>query len=87
VTPRRLDRVVITAKLRTMRRLLDELEGLGPVDTERFAREFGTQLIVERIVSQVVDLAASVNAHVVAVQTGRHLRTCRAPSQPPPTPG
>jgi hypothetical protein len=87
VTPRRLDRVVITATLRTMRRLLDELEGLGPVDTERFAREFGTQLIVERIVSQVVDLAASVNAHVVAVQTGRHLRTCSAPSQPPPTPG
>ena len=70
MTPRWLDHVVITAKLRTMRRLLDELEGLGPVDTERFAREFGTQLIVERIVSQLVDLAASVNAHVVAVQTG-----------------
>ena len=52
MTPRRLDRVVITAKLRTMRRLLDELEGLGPVDTDRFAREFGTQLIVERIVSE-----------------------------------
>jgi uncharacterized protein YutE (UPF0331/DUF86 family) len=69
MTPRRLDRVVITAKLRMMRRLLDELEGLGPVDTERFAAEFGTQLIVERIVSQLVDLAASINAHVVAVRT------------------
>ena len=70
MTPRRLDQAVITAKLRTMRRLLDELEGLAPVDTDRFAREFGTQLIVERIVSQLVDLAASINAHVVAVQTG-----------------
>ena len=70
MTPRRLDQAVMTAKLRTMRRLLDELEGLAPVDTDRFAREFGTQLIVERIVSQLVDLAASINAHAVAVQTG-----------------
>jgi len=70
VTPRRLDEVVVTAKLRMMRRLLDELEHLGPVDAERFVREFGTQLIVERIVSQLVDLAAGINAHVVAVQTG-----------------
>ena len=53
-----------------MRRLLDELDRLGPVDTERFTREFRTQLIVERIVSQLVDLAAAVNAHVLAVETG-----------------
>ena len=53
-----------------MRRLLDELDRLGPVDTERFTREFRTQLVVERIVSQLVDLAAAVNAHVLAVETG-----------------
>ena len=70
MTPRRLDVVVLAAKLRTMRRLLDELERLGPVDAERFGREFGVQLITERIVSQLVDLAASINAHVVAVETG-----------------
>ena len=33
----------------------------APVDVDRFAREFGTQLIVERIVSQLVDLAAGIN--------------------------
>ena len=38
MTPRRLDVGTLGAKLRAMRRLLDELEGLGPVDTERFAR-------------------------------------------------
>ena len=70
MTPRRLDRGVIIEKLQVMRRLLDKLEGLGPVDAERFGRDFGTQLIVERIVSQLVDLAASINAHVVAVRTG-----------------
>ncbi len=70
MTPRRLDPQAIGGKLRTMRRLLDELEGLGPVDAERFGREFATQLIVERIVSQVVDLAAGINAHVAAVELG-----------------
>jgi uncharacterized protein YutE (UPF0331/DUF86 family) len=53
-----------------MRRLLDELSRLGTVDADRFAREYATQLIVERIVSQLVDLAAGINAHVLAVETG-----------------
>jgi uncharacterized protein YutE (UPF0331/DUF86 family) len=70
VTPRRLDPAVVTSKLRTMRRLLDELDRLGAVDAARFGREYGTQLIVERIVSQLVDLAAGINAHVLAVETG-----------------
>ena len=53
-----------------MRRLLDELDRLGPVDARRFAREYATQLIVERVVSQLVDLAAGINAHVLAAETG-----------------
>ena len=70
MTPRRLDTAVIARKLRLMRRLLDELDRLGSVDADRFAREYAAQLLVERIVSQLVDLAAGVNAHVVAVGTG-----------------
>jgi uncharacterized protein YutE (UPF0331/DUF86 family) len=69
MTPRQLDDAVILAKLRMMRRLLDELERLGRVDIERFAEEFAVQLVVERIISQLVDLASSINAHVVAVET------------------
>lgn len=34
------------------------------------SREFATQLVVERVVSQLVDLAAGINAHVAAVETG-----------------
>jgi uncharacterized protein YutE (UPF0331/DUF86 family) len=70
VTPRRLDPATVTGKLRTMRRLLDELDRLGAVDAGRFAREYSTQLIVERIVSQLVDLAAGINAHVLAAEAG-----------------
>ena len=46
MTPRRLDVDALAGKLRAMRRLLDELDRLGPVDVARFAREYGTQLIV-----------------------------------------
>jgi hypothetical protein len=70
MTPRELDPHTIAGKLRTMRRLLDELEHLGAVSADRFAREFATQLVVERIVSQLVDLAAGINAHVAAVESG-----------------
>ena len=70
MTPRRLDAAALGGKLRTMRRLLDELTRLGPVDADRFGREFATQLVVERIVSQLVDLAAGINAHVLAAETG-----------------
>ena len=54
-----------------MRRLLDELHRLGAVDADRFARESPTQLIVERIVSQLVDLAAGINTHVSRSRRGR----------------
>ena len=57
MTPRRLDVGALGAKLRAMRRLLDELDRIGAVDVDRFARDFRTQLVVDRIVSQLVDLA------------------------------
>ena len=70
MTPRRLDVATLGRKLRAMRRLLDELHRLGAIDADRFAREFTTQLIVERIVSQLVDLAAGINTHVLTTETG-----------------
>ena len=70
MTPRRLDVGTLGAKLRAMRRLLDELDRIGAVDVDRFARDFSTQLVVERIVSQLVDLAAGINTHVLTTETG-----------------
>jgi uncharacterized protein YutE (UPF0331/DUF86 family) len=70
VTPRRLDVGTLGAKLRAMRRLLDELDRIGAVHVDRFARNFSTQLVVERIVSQLVDLAAGINTHVLTTETG-----------------
>ncbi len=66
--PRMLDGESIVAKIRTMRRLLDKLEALGPVSRDRFTEDFDAQLIAERILSQLVDLAAAINTHVAAVE-------------------
>lgn len=77
MTPRRLDADAVVGKLRAMRRLLDTLHSLGPVDRDRLDREFSTQLIVERIVSHLVDLAAGINAHVAAVEHGEAPRDLR----------
>ncbi len=68
MTPRQLDDESVVAKIRAMRRLLDQLVALGPVDRERLANDFGAQLVAERIVSQLVDLAAAINTHVTTVE-------------------
>lgn len=70
MTPRKLDDESILSKLRTMRRLLDELDSLGTITQTGLASDYGTQLIIERVLSQLVDLAGAINTHVAAVVLG-----------------
>lgn len=67
MTPRRaLDPETVLRRLRTMRRLLDQLalvRGSAPND-------YGSRLQVERILSALVDLAVAVNTHVAVVELG-----------------
>lgn len=70
MTPRKVDHRTITAKLRLMRRLLRRLSALGDVTKESLAEDFDTQLIIERIITQLVDLAVTINTHVVAAERG-----------------
>jgi uncharacterized protein YutE (UPF0331/DUF86 family) len=44
---------------------------LGAVDTERLRRERPTRHIVERVLSQIVELAGSINIHVGTSLLGR----------------
>lgn len=67
MTPRRLDHETVLDRLRTMRRLLDQLERLRKEDG---GDEFGRRLQVERILSALVDLAVAVNTHVAVVALG-----------------
>lgn len=71
MTPRRLDVGVVHGRLRLMRDLLDDLDGIGEVTVERLERDRLTRHAVERVLSSLVDLAVAVNGHVGAARVGR----------------
>lgn len=61
-----VDRDVVIRRLVTMRTLLDHLESLGVVDARDMA-DLGVRLQVERALTQIVNLATEINAHVASV--------------------
>lgn len=71
MTPRELDTATIQANLGVMRELLDDLELVGPVDTDRLERDHLLRYAVERILTQLVDLAVAINSHCAAALLGR----------------
>ncbi len=70
MTPRSLDEPVLQAKLALIRQLVDDLDAVG-VTPERLKDDRMVRYAVERILTQLVDLAVSVNGHVAAVRIGR----------------
>lgn len=71
MTPRRLDPTLIQERLREIQLLLGDLVEVGEVDAERLRRDRPTRHVVERVLSQIVELAGSINTHIVASQLGR----------------
>ena len=64
MTPPLLDSAAVQAKLVLMVALLDDLDGVGPVDAAVLQRDRMLRHAVERVLTQLVDLAVSVNGHV-----------------------
>lgn len=77
MTPPALDAALVHAKLRTMRQLLDDLDTAGPVDAARLTSDRMLRHAVERILTQLVELAAAVNGHVAVARLGRGATTYR----------
>ncbi|MBV9140849.1 MAG: DUF86 domain-containing protein [Pseudonocardiales bacterium] len=71
MTPRRLDPALIHERLREIQLLLADLVEIGEVDAERLRRDRLTRHVVERVLSQIVELAGSINVHIVAALLGR----------------
>lgn len=71
MSPRRFDPEVVDEKLRLMEPLLQVLEDLGPLSRQRLENEHLTRLATERILTQLVDLASSANAHIAGARLGR----------------
>ncbi len=54
-----------------MRDLLDDLESVRGLTADQLGRNRMTRHAVERILTQLVDLAVSVNSHLAAARLGR----------------
>lgn len=66
MTPRTFDPPSVQAKLELLRDLLDDLDRLGEVDARRLETDRFTRHVVERILTQLVDVAAGANTHIAA---------------------
>lgn len=66
MTPRRLDVDMVDARLRTMEPLVARLAELRDVTGRELSHDLDLRLVVERILTLLVEVAVSVNSHVVA---------------------
>ena len=64
MTPPRIDKASIQAKLRLLVELVEDFDAVGDVDQTRLQDERLTRRAVERILTQAVDVAVSVTSHV-----------------------
>jgi uncharacterized protein YutE (UPF0331/DUF86 family) len=60
-----------------MRDLLDDMDGIGEVDASRLEADRIVRHAVERIITQLVDLAVSVSSHISAAVAGEAPATYR----------
>ena len=63
MSPRDFSREVLQVRLGLMRELLDDLDAMGDVTVGSLTQDRITRRAAERILTQLVDLAADINTH------------------------
>lgn len=71
MSPRDVDAAEVHAKLRLLRELLADLETVRDSTAYDLEQQRLRRYAVERILTQLVDLAVSINSHVAAARLGR----------------
>lgn len=66
MTPREFDAGVVQSRLRLIEELLGDLASVGEVTADRLREDRILRHAVERILSQLVELAVSINSHVTS---------------------
>ena len=77
MSPRILDPQVVARRLGSMRGLLDVLSDMTAWSVNDLAGDIVRRLAVERVLTQLVDLATAINAHILSVLQGRAPETAR----------
>jgi uncharacterized protein YutE (UPF0331/DUF86 family) len=73
-----IDAAVVHERLRVIRELLDDLDGIGNLSAANLTTNRVQRHAVERIITQVVDLAVAINSHIAAVELSRGPATYRS---------
>lgn len=73
-----VDTAVVYERLRLIRQLLDDLDEVGELTAGELEEDRIRRHAVERIITQLVELAVSINSHLAAVGLGRGPATYRA---------
>lgn len=68
--PRRLDERAVQSRLQLMGTLLRRLTRFGEVDRRTVEDDLDQRLILERIITQLVDLAVAVNTQIASAELG-----------------
>ncbi|MGQ0574261.1 MAG: type VII toxin-antitoxin system HepT family RNase toxin [Pseudonocardia sp.] len=70
MTPRPLDTRGVQAKLQLMSTLRARLDRFGEIERVVLEDDLDQRLILERLLTQLVDLAVAINTQIVAAETG-----------------
>ncbi len=73
----RPDQDVVVSRLDLITRLLVDLESVGEVSPQRLQDDRLLRHAIERILSQLVELAVSINSHIVVARQGSAPTTYR----------
>jgi uncharacterized protein YutE (UPF0331/DUF86 family) len=77
MSPRELDRDVMTARLQLIEELLSNLKSLGEISADSLSTDWIRRSAVERVLMQLVDAAVAINSHVASAMLGRTPATYR----------
>ncbi len=78
MNPRRVSPDLVQQRLATIRDLLADLETVGAVDETALTADRLLRHAVERVLTQLVELAGSINGHVLAAHAGQAPSTYRS---------
>ncbi len=70
MTPKDLSAATITARLVIVDELLEDLDALGPLTGDDLRSRRLDRRALERILSQLVEVASDINQHVASTQSG-----------------
>jgi uncharacterized protein YutE (UPF0331/DUF86 family) len=71
MSPRQFDPGIVHARLKIIRQLLEDLDWPGLHNPQEFLQDRLNRHAVERVLTQLVEIASSINGHVVGARLGR----------------